>query len=102
MSTATVLQETYVRNAKVVSRKIENETLVVPIRGGVGDLDSIYSFNAIGSEIWALLEKECSFEEIAEWIVEHYEVSPAQAHSDLQNFLNDLSSLGLVARVTSE
>ena len=41
-----------IRSDAVVSRLIGGETLVVPVRGGVGDLASIYSFNAVGTTIW--------------------------------------------------
>jgi len=86
----------YVRNAGVVSRLIADETLVVPIRGGVGDLDSIYSFNAVGSDIWSLLEKEVTVEEMCAWVTEHYEVSQEQALTDIREFLDELVGSGLV------
>ena len=87
----------FVRNTRAVSRKIEGETLVVPIRGGVGDLDSIYSFNPLGGEIWALLEHETSVEEIIRWVADQYDVAAHQARSDIQDFLNELLAAGLIA-----
>ena len=39
----------YVRASSVVSRVIAGETLIVPVRGGVGDLASIYSLNEVAS-----------------------------------------------------
>jgi hypothetical protein len=86
----------YVRSSGVVSRLIADETLVVPIRSGVGDLDSIYSFNPVGSDIWSLLEKEVSLEEICAWVTEHYEVSEEQALGDIREFLGELIGSGLV------
>ena len=49
----------YIRSEAVVSRLIGGETLVVPVRGGVGDLASIYSFNEIGTMIWEALASFC-------------------------------------------
>jgi len=89
----------YVRSSKVVSRLIADETLVVPIRGGVGDLDSIYSFNSVGSDLWRLLEKQVTLEEMCEWITEHYEVTEEQAFGDIKEFLGDLVGTGLVSSV---
>jgi hypothetical protein len=40
----------FVRSKSVVCRQIAGETLVVPIRGKVGDLASIYTFNSTGSK----------------------------------------------------
>lgn len=88
--------ECYLRSSNVVSRQMEGETLVVPIRGGVGDLDAIFSFNALGSDLWALLEQRRSLSEIAEWVVERYDVTHEQADRDIQAFLSELKEAGLV------
>jgi len=86
----------YVRSSTVVSREIGGETLVVPVRGGVGDLDSIFSFNPLGSDLWNLLQAGASVEEMGEWVVEHYEVTSQQALADIQAFVDELSRAGLV------
>ncbi len=90
----------YVRSTAVVSRLIADETLVVPIRGGVGDLDSIYSFNPVGSDLWGLLEQEVSVEEMCRWVTEHYEVTEDQALGDIREFVGELVGSGLVNAVT--
>ena len=47
--------EKFIRSQSVVARVVAGETLIVPIRGKVGDLASIYSFNGTGTLIWKLL-----------------------------------------------
>ena len=37
------------RSANVVSRVVADEAIVVPIRRGAADLDSIYTFNEAGT-----------------------------------------------------
>ncbi|MBS1839268.1 MAG: PqqD family protein [Acidobacteria bacterium] len=97
MTTTCVSQAgTFVRNKGVVCRKIEDETLVVPIRGGVGDLNSIYSLNPLGAHIWQLLDTELSLEEITQFVVDEYDVTFEQAQCDISSFLNELISMGLV------
>ena len=91
----------YVRSSAVVSRMIADETLVVPIRNGVGNLDSIYSFNPLGSDLWKLLEKEISLEEMCAWVTEHYEVTSDQALGDIREFVGELVGTGLVAITSS-
>jgi hypothetical protein len=91
----------YVRSTAVVSRLIADETLVVPIRSGVGDLDSIYSFNALGSDLWALLEKEISLEEMCAWVTKHYEVAEEQALGDIREFVGELVGTGLVTSIAT-
>jgi len=85
------------RSSSVVSRQIASETLVVPIRGGVGDLDSIFSFNPVGSEVWALLEQDRSLGDLTSWVVEQYEVTRDQALTDISAFVSELLQAGLVS-----
>ena len=94
--------ERYLRSSKVVSREIADETLVVPIRGGAGDLNSIFSFNPIGSDLWNLLEKEVSVEEMTAWVTDHYDVSEEQALGDIREFVGELVGAGLVTTVTQQ
>jgi hypothetical protein len=96
MSEALLAPAKYVRSSTIVSREIGGETLVVPVRGGVGDLDSIFSFNPLGSELWNLLEASTSVEEMTDWVVERYEVTSQQALEDIQGFIKELSLAGLV------
>jgi hypothetical protein len=93
---AEVGREKYLRSAAVVSRVIADETLVVPIRGGAGDLDSIFSFNPLGSDLWSLLEKDISLEEMTSWVTDHYEVSRELALQDIREFVSELVGAGLV------
>jgi hypothetical protein len=93
---AEVGREKYLRSSKVVSREIADETLVVPIRGGAGDLNSIFSFNPIGSDLWNLLEKEVSVEEMTSWVTDHYDVREEQALGDIREFVGELLGAGLV------
>jgi len=96
MSEAQLLSARYVRSSTVVSREIAGETLVVPVRGGVGDLDSIFSFNGLGSDLWNLLQAGTSIEEMAVWVEERYEVTFEQALADINAFMDELSQAGLV------
>jgi hypothetical protein len=94
-------EERFLRSSNVVSRQMEGETLVVPIRGGVGDLDAIFSFNALGSDLWGLLEQRRSLPEMTDWVVARYEVSHEQASRDIQAFISELKEAGLVISKTA-
>ena len=87
----------YIRSEAVVSRLIGGETLVVPVRGGVGDLASIYSFNEIGTMIWEALASPTSLEELVDLIEREYPENRDQVVQDVILFLSDLRSAGLVA-----
>jgi len=70
--------------------------LIVPVRGKVGDLASIYSFNGTGSLIWERLQSPTGLTELVGAIEQEYEVAPEQAEKDVTQFLNDMLSAGLV------
>jgi len=92
----TLVGETFVRSQSVVARVIAGETLIVPIRGKVGDLASIYSFNATGTLIWQLLASPKSVSELAAGVAQEFEVDPPQAERDVETFVNEMKAVGLV------
>lgn len=80
----------------VVSRVVADEALVVPIRGGAGDLDSIYTFNDAGTKLWGMLAEGRSAAELAGYLEASYGISADQARVDAENFVAELSGEGLI------
>jgi hypothetical protein len=89
-------EQIFVRSQSVVSRRVAGETLIVPVRGKVGDLASIYSFNETGSLIWQSLETPKGLSELITTVENEYAVEEEQAERDVMQFLNDMLSVGLV------
>src|SRR3979411_3147166 len=77
----------FIRNREVVSRQIEGELVIVPIRRGVGDLNSLYTLNPVGSVLWDLMSKGCTLSEMVRLVCDEFEVSAAQARQDIEGFL---------------
>jgi hypothetical protein len=92
----TQVEQLFVRSQAVVSRRVAGETLVVPVRGRVGDLASIYSFNQTGSLIWQSLESPKGFAELVSIVEQEYTVAHDQARRDVKQFLHDMLSADLV------
>ncbi len=88
--------EKWIRSRSVVARVVAGETLIVPIRGKVGDLASIYSFNGTGTLIWKLLESPKSVAELAASVASEYQVEPERAERDVASFVDEMKSVGLV------
>jgi hypothetical protein len=89
--------QVFTRSRSVVSRVVGGETLIVPVRGKVGDLASIYSFNGTGSLIWQLLDTPHTLAELIDAVEHEYAVAPEKAQNDVKQFLNDMLSVELVA-----
>lgn len=98
-SSVNMTQVRHVRNTAIVSRDVAGETIVVPICRGVGDLDSVYTFNSVGRSLWHLLEDGRTAEELANWVATRYEVKAAQAFADVQSYLSELREVGLIRTV---
>jgi hypothetical protein len=90
-------EQIFMRSRSVVSRSVGGETLIVPVRGKVGDLASIYSFNGTGSLIWQLLDSPRTLTELIDAVEHEYAVAPEKAQNDVKQFLNDMLSVELVS-----
>jgi hypothetical protein len=80
----------------VVSREIAGETILVPIRQNVGDLESIYTLNETAARIWALVDGHRSVREIRDAVASEYEVALAEAEQDVLELLEELEAIGAV------
>ena len=89
----------YRRNENFVFRRIEGETILVPIMDNVGDMGSIYNLNEMGAFIWEQLDGQRTLEAVKEKIIEEYEVAPKEAVADLSEFMTDLIDIEAVSLV---
>src|SRR6202041_4195149 len=86
----------FVRSRAVVSRVVAGETLIVPVRGKVGDLASIYSFNETGSLIWKLMDTPRTVGEVVGAVAEEYQVDTEKVRQDVLRFLGEMRAVGLI------
>jgi hypothetical protein len=82
--------------ARFVTRQIAGETIIVPVCGGVGELDAIYTLNEVGSRIWQLIDTPITVGQIVETLSREYEVAAECARRDVVEFLELLSRRGLI------
>ena len=88
--------EMYRKKGEYVARVIAGETIVVPIRGQVGDLESIYNLNEVGSLVWELMDGETPVRGMIEAVCREFDVTPEQAEKDTLDFLKGLEAAGIV------
>ena len=79
-----------------VTRRIADETIIVPVVSGVGDLDAIFTLNTVGARIWGLVEAPMAVDAIVTHLVEEYDVTREQAERDVAEFLDKLTAAGLI------
>lgn len=87
------------RTPDVVCRNVGAESILVPIRNNVGNLDFVYTLSPVAARIWSLLDGVKSADEIVEVICSEYETDRDTALADLAALVRDLAEVSLIARV---
>ena len=88
-------------NREFVTRRIADETIIVPVVGGVGDLDAIFTLNEVGSHIWALIDAPTTVHAIVEDVGRTFDAPPDRAERDVVEFLDKLADAGLIRAARS-
>jgi len=93
------LEVRYRKDPLIVSREIAGETILVPIRQNVGDLESIYTLNETGALAWELMDGDHTLSEIRAQLVDEYLVDDEEAEEDLLDLIAQLEEIGVVREV---
>jgi hypothetical protein len=84
------------KDKNLVTRSIAGETIIVPVRSGVSDMEHIHVLNEVGSRVWDLLDERIPISQIVDAICAEYEVSPEQAARDIDELLHNLETAALI------
>jgi len=90
------LNKHFFKSSKFVTRCVSGETIIVPVRSNVGDLNSIYTLNDLGTRIWDLIDGQSNVKQIIETIVEEYDVKEEEATKDINEYIESLEAVGLI------
>lgn len=90
------LDRCFVKEKDLVTRCVAGETIIVPVRSNVGDLNSIYTLNEIGTMIWQLIDCKKSVSQIVEAVCKVYDVKYEEAKNDTLDFLHSLEAAALI------
>jgi hypothetical protein len=98
-SSPAAIDGVFVREGAAVTRRIAGETIIVPVRDDVADLDSIYTLNETGSFVWDLLDRQRTVAELVEAVIGEFEVAPEVAAADVARLIVSLRDEGLLRAV---
>ena len=90
------LEKCFSKEDSCVTREIAGETIIVPIKGRVGDLDSIYTLNEVGTLIWQLIDGQRNIGQIVQSVRQTYDVESEEVTRDTFDFLGSLEKAGLI------
>ena len=90
------LEIVYTKSPSIVSRKIAEEAVLVPIRQTLGEDPSIFTLNEVGAKIWDLIDGTRSAREICETVSAEFDVDPSVAQQDLLKLLAQLKEIRII------
>jgi MinD-like ATPase involved in chromosome partitioning or flagellar assembly len=85
-----------------VIRSVGEETILVPVRNSVGNLDAVYTLTPVAARIWQLLDGRSSVAEIAARICDEYDVPGDVALEDVGELLSTLATAQLIQEKAAE
>jgi hypothetical protein len=95
------LDSVYARNDRVVSRRIVDELILVPIRQSVAEMETLYTLNEVGARVYELIDGKRPVREIVETIVTEFEVAFETAESDVSEFIGQLLQIESIRELPS-
>ena len=84
------------RKTDFMMQSVGGANLLVPLGAQVMDLNGFITLNDTAACVWELLDQERSLYELVAAVAERFDITPEIAHTDVQNFLEEINKLGLL------
>ncbi len=84
------------KDERIATRKVAGETILVPIRGKLAEMQRIFSLNPVAEYIWEELDGGKSLEQIRDGVITNFAVEKQQADADTEEFITELLEAGLI------
>jgi len=81
----------YMPSEDVVARNIEGELIIVPLVGGIGDLeDELFTLNETGKAIWDRLDGKKKLKDVLAELSAEFEAPVGEIEKDLTGLVEEL------------
>lgn len=80
----------------IVTRKVMDETLLVPISGELASMDNLYTLNETGAFIWQAMDGTRNLAEIGEMLEQQYDAPAEVIAADVLEVVNGLVEAKLI------
>lgn len=78
-----------VRSEKVVTRKVGDEMVIVPLVNSVADMTRVLTLNETGTAIIEALNGQNTVNQVEEQLLAQFDVEQEVLSNDLQNFITE-------------
>jgi len=99
ISNKSVWEKVFQKQADIVSREIAAETILVPIRGKLADMQRIFSLDGVAEYIWQQIDGRRKLKDIRYSVIDAFDVEEVQAETDIQEFIGELLESDLIVEV---
>jgi len=92
------MQDTVIlrKNKDMVTRVIDDETILLPLYKTSDDINCIYTLNKVASEVWNLIDGRKTLAEIKKQTLKKFDTTPEEVDKEMQKFLKDLKEIKAV------
>lgn len=89
------LSARYRQSDDIVTRKVMDDILLVPIKREIANMDYVFTINHAGYFIWSQLDGSSSLDQITELVANRYDAPLETIKRDVCALLSELSAAGL-------
>lgn len=84
------------KNKDMVTRRIEDETILVPIYKTSDEINSIYTLNKSASRVWEMIDGKTTLAVIQKRLFEEFDVTPQEMSRQMAHLLKELQEIKAV------
>ncbi|MFH1245944.1 MAG: PqqD family protein [Candidatus Omnitrophota bacterium] len=93
MEKDTILQ----KNPDMVTRVIEEETILMPVYKTSDEINCIYTLNKVATEVWGLIDGKRTLSGIKDEILKRFDTTPEEIEQKMTIFLKDLAEIKAIS-----
>jgi methyltransferase-like protein len=86
-------RKVFKKNTDMVTRVIDDETILLPIFRASKDLNCIYTLNKVASWVWEMIDGKRTLAEIKKHALKKFDTTPKEADKKMQAFLKELKEI---------
>ena len=79
--------------SNLISRKVENEYIIVPTVDNIANMNVLYTLNETGAFIFEQIDGEKTIEDIIKLINSEFGVDVKTTKNDLERFINEINNI---------
>jgi hypothetical protein len=88
----TGLESKFTHSPSIVSRKTDDEYVLVPVTDNIADMNSVFTLNETGSFIWERMDGIHTLGDIVNDVISEYETDYDTAVKDVLEFVSDMAN----------